>query len=112
MGHDFAHLDVLNPYHVGSHRRDPLTHGLGGILRLEDDHPQTGVALSCPIPSYEPWGLRYPGYHLLAQMAFGDLMIGDRDRNDDCVRRGPLRRLIRVDPTRESARAGAGREVE
>jgi hypothetical protein len=39
------------------------------------------------VPSHEPWGLRHRGHHLLAQMAFGDILIADRDRNDDCVHR-------------------------
>jgi hypothetical protein len=51
------------------------------------------VVLPRPVPSYEPWGLRHRRHHLLAQMAFGDLLIADRDRNDDCVHRASLSRL-------------------
>src|SRR5436190_19315644 len=80
-----AHLDVLEGDRVGNHRRDPLAHGFGGVLRLEDDHRQSRVVLSCPVSSYEPWGLRYAGYHVLAQMAFGGLSVADRDLDDDCL---------------------------
>ena len=53
----------------GSERRNSLAHGLGGVLRFEDDHRQSRVVLSRPVPSYEPWGLRHRGHHLLAQLA-------------------------------------------
>src|SRR5215207_1479828 len=83
--HDLAHLGVLECDGVRKHRRDPLAHALGGFLGLEDDHSQPRVVLPCPVPGYEPWGLRYLGYYLLAQMALGGLLVVDRDPSDDCV---------------------------
>src|SRR3954451_8833191 len=73
--YDLAHLDVLDRDRVGNQRRDPLAHGLGGLLRLEDDHAQSLVVRSCPVPRYEPWGLRYAGNNVLAQLARGGLSV-------------------------------------
>ena len=56
-----------------------------GFLGLKDDHRQARIVLPCPVSGYETWGLRYPGYDLLAQMALGGLLVVDRDRSDDCV---------------------------
>src|SRR6476646_4633386 len=102
--YDLAHLDVLDRDRVSNQRRDPLAHGLGGLLRLEDDHAQSPVVPSCPVPRYEPWGLRYGGYNVLAQLARGGLSVVDRDRDYDCVHGCLLLSLAGEDSIRESAR--------
>src|SRR5262249_44500641 len=40
---------------------------------------------SCPVPRYEPWGLRYAGYNVLAHLAPGGLWVVDRERGYDCM---------------------------
>src|SRR6476620_9720303 len=66
--HDLAHLDVFERDRVGNDRRHPLAHIRGGFLGVEDDHRQArAVVRPCPVPGYEPWGLRYAGYNVLAQ---------------------------------------------
>jgi hypothetical protein len=104
--YDLAHLNVLKCDYVRNHRRNPLAHGLGGVLRLEDDHPYPRVVLSCPLPSYEPWGLRHPRYDLLAQMALSGVYVADRDRDDDGVDRDLLCRWLE-DSIREFLEPGS-----
>ena len=89
MLYDLPHLDVPKRDRVSDHRWDFLAHGLGGVLGVEDDKRQSRVVLSCPIPGYKPWSLRYARYNLLAQMAGGGLSVVDREPDDDCVHWGP-----------------------
>src|ERR1700752_4962405 len=84
--YDLAHLDVFERDCVGNYRWHPLAHVRGGFLGLEDDHRQArAVVRPCPVPGYEPWGLRYAGYDVLAQLARGGLSVVDRDPDYDCV---------------------------
>src|SRR5918994_1773944 len=91
---DLAHLDVLDRDRVRSQRGNPLSHRLGGVLGLEDDHRQSRVVLSCPVPGYEPWGLRHARYHPLAQIASRGFDVLEGDPNDDCVHRSPPLSLV------------------
>src|SRR5262245_62393587 len=43
VGDDLVHIDALEGDHVRDHRRDPLAHGVGSVLRLEDGHRQSRV---------------------------------------------------------------------
>jgi hypothetical protein len=49
--------------------------------------PRPASPLRVQYPATNPGACDSPGDHLLAQMTFGDLMIADHDRNDDCVHR-------------------------
>src|SRR5262249_24559740 len=43
------------------------------------------VPPSCPVPRYEPCGLRYAWYEVLAHLAPGGLWVVDRERGYDCM---------------------------